>query len=232
MCRATSPPPGSCRSRATRRSSTPSTTPAACPDRRAGNIRLVRPAPPGACGEQVLPVNLAAIIEAGDPTTNYQLLPGDRLVVPRDEKAAATRDEPGPGAAADLADIGPPARRRLEEARAGGHPAGWLVSSPTGPPCLRRGSGSPGRARASRVTTARRNRDYGGGRLPTGEPDLSLVSSPSVIASPGASRRKKRPEESLEHGHQGAQHGDCQPDPEPPPRPIACRRTAMNRNEG
>ncbi len=48
------------------------------------NIRLVRPAPPGACCEQVLPVNLAAIVSAGDPTTNYQLMPGDRLVVYRD----------------------------------------------------------------------------------------------------------------------------------------------------
>jgi polysaccharide biosynthesis/export protein len=48
------------------------------------NIRLVRPAPPGACCQQVLPVNLAAIINAGDTTTNYQILPGDRLVVYRD----------------------------------------------------------------------------------------------------------------------------------------------------
>jgi polysaccharide export outer membrane protein len=48
------------------------------------NIRLVRPAPPGACCEQVLPVNLAGIISAGDPTTNYQLMPGDRIVVYRD----------------------------------------------------------------------------------------------------------------------------------------------------
>lgn len=48
------------------------------------NIRLVRPAPPGACCEQVLPVNLAAIVSAGDPTTNYQLMPGDRIVVYRD----------------------------------------------------------------------------------------------------------------------------------------------------
>ncbi len=48
------------------------------------NIRLVRPAPPGACCEQTLPVNLAAIINAGDSTTNYQLMPGDRLVVYRD----------------------------------------------------------------------------------------------------------------------------------------------------
>ena len=49
------------------------------------NIRLVRPAPPGACCEQVLPVNLAAIISAGDPTTNYQLMPGDRLFIAEDE---------------------------------------------------------------------------------------------------------------------------------------------------
>jgi polysaccharide export outer membrane protein len=48
------------------------------------NIRLVRPAPPGACCEQVLPVNLPAIINAGDSTTNYQIMPGDRLVVFRD----------------------------------------------------------------------------------------------------------------------------------------------------
>jgi polysaccharide biosynthesis/export protein len=48
------------------------------------NIRLVRPAPPGACCEQTLPVNIAAIISAGDPTTNYQIMPGDRLVVYRD----------------------------------------------------------------------------------------------------------------------------------------------------
>jgi len=48
------------------------------------NIRLVRPAPPGACCAQVLPVNLAAITSGGDSTTNYQLMPGDRIVVYRD----------------------------------------------------------------------------------------------------------------------------------------------------
>src|SRR5208283_1752757 len=47
-------------------------------------IRLVRPAPPGACCEQVLPVNLSAIMSGGDSTTNYQLMPGDRIVVYRD----------------------------------------------------------------------------------------------------------------------------------------------------
>ncbi|MFM7129798.1 MAG: polysaccharide biosynthesis/export family protein [bacterium] len=54
------------------------------------NIRLVRPAPPGACCEQVLPVNLSAIINAGDPTTNYQLMPGDRLMVYRDPIVRST----------------------------------------------------------------------------------------------------------------------------------------------
>ena len=48
------------------------------------NIRLVRPAPPGACCEQILPINLAAIVNSGDPTTNYQIMPGDRIMVFRD----------------------------------------------------------------------------------------------------------------------------------------------------
>lgn len=48
------------------------------------NVRLVRPAPPGSCTPQVLPVNLAAIIQEGDTTTNYQLMPGDRIFVYRD----------------------------------------------------------------------------------------------------------------------------------------------------
>ena len=54
------------------------------------NIRLVRPAPPGACCEQKLPVNLPAIINGGDTTTNYQMMPGDRLVVYRDPIVRAT----------------------------------------------------------------------------------------------------------------------------------------------
>lgn len=48
------------------------------------NVRLVRPAPPGSSEPQLLPVNLAAIIQEGDTTTNYQLMPGDRLFVYRD----------------------------------------------------------------------------------------------------------------------------------------------------
>ena len=48
------------------------------------NIRLVRPSPPGGCCPQTLPVNYAAIVYGGDTTTNYQLMPNDRLVVYRD----------------------------------------------------------------------------------------------------------------------------------------------------
>jgi polysaccharide export outer membrane protein len=54
------------------------------------NVRLVRPAPPGSSKPQLLPVNLAAIIQEGDTTTNYQLMPGDRLHVYRDPIVRAT----------------------------------------------------------------------------------------------------------------------------------------------
>ena len=54
------------------------------PDRSASEHPPGAAGAPGACCEQVLPVNLAAIISGGDPTTNYQLMPGDRLVVYRD----------------------------------------------------------------------------------------------------------------------------------------------------
>ena len=54
------------------------------PSAATNNIRLVRPAPPGACCAQTLPVNIAAIMQAGDTTTNYQLMAGDRLFVYRD----------------------------------------------------------------------------------------------------------------------------------------------------
>ncbi len=51
-------------------------------------IRLVRPSPGKGAAEQTLLVNLPAILDKGDTTTNYQLLPGDRLIVDRDPKAA------------------------------------------------------------------------------------------------------------------------------------------------
>src|SRR5206468_602983 len=49
-----------------------------------------RPAPPGACCDQVLPINIAAIVSGGDPTTNYQIMPGDRIMVYRDPIVRAT----------------------------------------------------------------------------------------------------------------------------------------------
>ena len=48
------------------------------------NVRLVRPAPSATCKPQVLPINLAAIIQEGDQTTNYQIMPNDRIYVYRD----------------------------------------------------------------------------------------------------------------------------------------------------
>ncbi|GIW87567.1 MAG: hypothetical protein KatS3mg108_1891 [Isosphaeraceae bacterium] len=54
------------------------------------NVRLVRPAPPGSSKPQLLPVNLAAIIQEGDTTTNYQIMPGDRIYVYRDPIVRAT----------------------------------------------------------------------------------------------------------------------------------------------
>jgi len=57
------------------------------------NIRLVRPASNGA-PEQSLPVNLSAIIERGDTTTNYQIKPNDRLVVYRDPEVPRPTMEP------------------------------------------------------------------------------------------------------------------------------------------
>jgi RNA polymerase sigma factor (sigma-70 family) len=46
------------------------------------NVVLYRPAPPGVdAPPQRLPVNIDQIMMGDDPTTNYQLLPGDRLVV-------------------------------------------------------------------------------------------------------------------------------------------------------
>ena len=43
-------------------------------------ITLSRPGP-GGCPPQVLPVDWQGIVERGDTRTNYQILPGDRLVV-------------------------------------------------------------------------------------------------------------------------------------------------------
>ena len=45
------------------------------------DIKVVRPTPACSCDE-VLPVDWNAITRCGDTTTNWQLLPGDRVVVP------------------------------------------------------------------------------------------------------------------------------------------------------
>ncbi len=57
------------------------------------SIRLVRPAPPGGCCEQVLPVDLDAIVKRGDASTNYQIIPRDRIVVDRATPPPATGDD-------------------------------------------------------------------------------------------------------------------------------------------
>lgn len=58
------------------------------------NIRLVRPA--GSPGSRdgkavVLPVDYEGIVDRGDTSTNYQLFPGDRVIVYRDPKSGLTR---------------------------------------------------------------------------------------------------------------------------------------------
>jgi polysaccharide export outer membrane protein len=47
------------------------------------SIRLVRPGANGK-GTRTYPVNLDAILERGDQRANYQLFPGDRLIVGRE----------------------------------------------------------------------------------------------------------------------------------------------------
>lgn len=47
------------------------------------HVVLYRTGPPGTKGRlQALPVNIDQVVMGSDPTTNYQLMPGDRLVVP------------------------------------------------------------------------------------------------------------------------------------------------------
>jgi len=49
---------------------------------------IARPAPHQAGYEQILPVNWQDIVQGGSTTTNYQLLPGDRLFVSEDKVQA------------------------------------------------------------------------------------------------------------------------------------------------
>lgn len=45
------------------------------------NIWIARPAPDGVGGDQILPVDWNGIVRGADTRTNYQLLPGDRLII-------------------------------------------------------------------------------------------------------------------------------------------------------
>ena len=76
----------------------------------AQNVRLIRPGPPGGRRERVLPVNLFAIVNAGDTETNYQLMPGDRLVVSYDPNPVPAGGGTGPNPEADVKAL----ERRLE----------------------------------------------------------------------------------------------------------------------
>lgn len=49
---------------------------------------IARPSPDGLGYDQVLPIHWNAITQSGDTTTNYQLLPGDRLFISEDKFVA------------------------------------------------------------------------------------------------------------------------------------------------
>jgi polysaccharide export outer membrane protein len=49
---------------------------------------VARPAPAGLCCDHTMAVDWEAITKCGDPTTNYQLLPGDRIYVKADPMIA------------------------------------------------------------------------------------------------------------------------------------------------
>ena len=55
---------------------------------RSNRIDLIRPAHLGGGEPTVFPVNLDAIVKDGDPTTNYQILPFDRIVAVRNSNRA------------------------------------------------------------------------------------------------------------------------------------------------
>jgi polysaccharide biosynthesis/export protein len=78
------------------------------------DVKLYRPGPPGTKGPlQALPVNIDQIVMGSAPTTNYQLMPGDRLVVPFKKKDGGVRSHELPsdsGAVRDDSD-GLPAPR-------------------------------------------------------------------------------------------------------------------------
>jgi polysaccharide export outer membrane protein len=48
------------------------------------HVWVARPGPPGCDGEQLLPVDLNAVVKRGKTSTNYMLFPGDRIYVKAD----------------------------------------------------------------------------------------------------------------------------------------------------
>jgi polysaccharide export outer membrane protein len=52
------------------------------------DIWIARPAPSGVGCDQVLPVDIEAIMKGGSTATNYQLLPGDRVFIAQDQWVA------------------------------------------------------------------------------------------------------------------------------------------------
>jgi protein involved in polysaccharide export with SLBB domain len=53
------------------------------------NIWIARPAPAGNGCDQILPVKIDAIVKGGNASTNYQLMPGDRLYIEGDHWVAS-----------------------------------------------------------------------------------------------------------------------------------------------
>jgi polysaccharide biosynthesis/export protein len=53
------------------------------------DIWIARPAPSGVGCDQILPVDLEAIMKGGSTATNYQILPGDRVFIAQDQWVAA-----------------------------------------------------------------------------------------------------------------------------------------------
>ena len=52
------------------------------------DVWIARPAPSGVGCDQVLPVDIEAIMKGGSTATNYQLLPGDRVFIAQDHMIA------------------------------------------------------------------------------------------------------------------------------------------------
>jgi polysaccharide export outer membrane protein len=76
-------------------------------------FRLVRSPAPGSARPQILEVDYEAITHDGEPTTNYRLQPGDRLIVPHDPDVKLETARPGRTEATAAGDVNG-LERRLE----------------------------------------------------------------------------------------------------------------------